>query len=363
MTELCSHPFRRPVNTSCAFRVSRQSDQSTLIVGRSLAPIENTRERLVVVAARGERWCRRRGRVPRRAGWCGSASARSRRWSGRQVEITDTELDRRVPGANSSTEVGHLASAINRMLDRLQVAFDQREQDLVTLQESEARMRQFVGDASHELRTPIAATAAYAELFERGARDRPDDLERAMTGIRTETARMADLVEDLLLLAQLDEGRPLAQIPVDLAGLAIEAVDAANALAPDRPVSLRVDDVPVVVGDPSRLRQVLDNLLANVRTHTPPETPCSLSVGRDGDDAVITVADQGPGMPDDDLARAFDRFHRADTSRARASGGAGLGLSIVAAIVAAHHGSVGMLSSLGVGTTVTVRLPIEKETP
>jgi two-component system OmpR family sensor kinase len=108
---------------------------------------------------------------------------------------------------------------------------------------------------------------------------------------------------------------------------------------------------------------VLDNLLANVRTHTTPETPCSLSVGRDGDDAVMTVADQGPGMPDDDAARAFDRFHRADTSRARASGGAGLGLSIVAAIVAAHHGTVGMRSSLGVGTTVTVRLPIAKETP
>ena len=111
-----------------------------------------------------------------------------------------------------STEVGRLATAINRMLDRLQGAFDQREQDLVTLQESEARMRQFVADASHELRTPITATAAYAELFERGARDRPDDLERAMTGIRSETARMADLVEDLLLLAQLDEGRPIAQI-------------------------------------------------------------------------------------------------------------------------------------------------------
>ena len=174
---------------------------------------------------------------------------------------------------------------------------------------------------------------------------------------------MTDLVEDLLLLAQLDEGRPIADTRVDLASLAFEAADAANAVAPDRPVRLRVDDVPVVIGDPSRLRQVLDNLLANVRTHTPPGTPCSLTVRCDGDDAVVIVADEGPGMPPHDAARAFDRFHRADTSRARASGGTGLGLSIVAAIVAAHHGSVTMSSSPATGTTVTVRLPTVKETP
>ena len=164
-------------------------------------------------------------------------------------------------------------------------------------------MRQFVADASHELRTPITATAAYAELFERGAKDRPDDLERAMTGIRSETSRMADLVEDLLLLAQLDEQRPITRTPVDLAAVAFESVDAATAVAPDRPVRLRVDDVAVVIGDPSRLRQVLDNLLANVRTHTPPATPCSLTVRREGDDAVVIVADEGPGMNSGDAAR------------------------------------------------------------
>jgi two-component system OmpR family sensor kinase len=341
-------------------RVSRQPDDSILIVGRSLQSLEDTRERLVasLLAASGGAvavagflgvWLVRVGLRPLTA------------VEGAASEITDTGLDRRVPGATAHTEVGRLASAINRMLDRLQDAFDQRAEHLVTLRESEARMRQFVADASHELRTPIAATAAYAELFERGARDRPDDLERAMTGIRSETTRMADLVEDLLLLAQLDEGRPLARVPVDLAGLAFEAVDAAKVVAPDRAVKLRVDDVPVVIGDPSRLRQVLDNLLANVRTHTPPGTPCALSIRCDADDAVITLADEGPGVSPEDATRAFDRFHRADRSRARASGGAGLGLSIVAAIVAAHHGRVAMTSS-DAGTAVTIRLPISMKT-
>jgi two-component system, OmpR family, sensor kinase len=338
-------------------RVSRQPDGSILIIGRSLQSIEDTRERLLVVlltASAGAvlvagllgAWLVRVGLRP--------LTAVERAAS----EISDVDLDRRVPGDGTSTEVGRLATAINHMLDRLQGAMNQREQDVVSLQESESRMRQFVADASHELRTPITATAAYAELFERGAKDRPDDLERAMTGIRSETSRMADLVEDLLLLARLDEQRPITRTPVDLAAVAFESVDAATAVAPDRPVRLRVDDVTVVIGDPSRLRQVLDNLLANVRTHTPPATACSLTVRREGDEAVVIVADEGPGMNPGDAARAFDRFHRADTSRTRASGGSGLGLSIVAAIVAAHDGSVAMSSAPGTGTTVTIRIPI-----
>ncbi len=342
-------------------RVSRQSDGSILIIGRSLQSIEDTRERLLVVLVTASAgavlvagllgaWLVRVGLRP--------LTAVERAAS----EISDVDLDQRVPGDGTSTEVGRLATAINHMLDRLQGAMNQREQDVVSLQESEGRMRQFVADASHELRTPITATAAYAELFERGAKDRPDDLERAMTGIRSETSRMADLVEDLLLLAQLDEQRPITRTPVDLAAVAFESVDAATAVAPDRPVRLRVDDVAVVIGDPSRLRQVLDNLLANVRTHTPPATPCSLTVRREGDEAVVIVADEGPGMNSGDAARAFDRFHRADTSRTRASGGSGLGLSIVAAIVAAHDGSVAMSSAPGAGTTVTIRIPIAEDT-
>ncbi len=341
-------------------RVSRQSDGSILIIGRSLQSVEDTRERLLVVllaASAGAvavagllgAWLVRIGLRP--------LTAVERAAS----EITDAELDRRVPGEGPSTEVGRLATAINHMLDRLQRAMDQREHDVLSLQESEGRMRQFVADASHELRTPITATAAYAELFERGAKDRPDDLARAMTGIRSETARMAGLVEDLLLLAQLDEERPIDRTPVDVADLAFEAVDAATAVAPDRPVRLRVDDVAVVVGDPHRLRQVLDNLLANVRTHTPPGTACSVTVRREGDEAVVIVADEGPGMNQRDATRAFDRFHRADTSRTRASGGAGLGLSIVASIVAAHHGSVDISSAPGSGTVIAIRLPIDPE--
>ena len=341
-------------------RVSRQSDGSVLIIGRSLESIEDTRERLLVVLLVASA-----GAVAV-AGVLGAWLVRIGLRPLTDVEraasqITDAELDRRVPGGGTSTEVGRLATSINRMLDRLQRAMNQREHDVVTLQESEGRMRQFVADASHELRTPITATAAYAELFERGARDRPDDLERAMTGIRSETARMADLVEDLLLLAQLDEQRPLVSTHVDLAAIAFEAVDAATAVAPDRPVRLRVDDVAFVVGDPSRLRQVLDNLLANVRTHTPPDTACSLTVRCEGDDAVVIVADDGPGMDEIDATRAFDRFHRADASRTRASGGSGLGLSIVAAIVAAHDGTVAMASTPGDGTAVTVRIPIARD--
>ena len=193
-------------------RVSRQSDGSILVIGRSLQSIEDTRERLLVVLVTASAgavlvagllgaWLVRVGLRP--------LTAVERAAS----EISDVDLDQRVPGDGTSTEVGRLATAINHMLDRLQGAMNQREQDVVSLQESEGRMRQFVADASHELRTPITATAAYAELFERGAKDRPDDLERAMTGIRSETSRMADLVEDLLLLAQLDEQRPITRTP------------------------------------------------------------------------------------------------------------------------------------------------------
>lgn len=346
-------------------RVSRQSDGSVLVVGRLLTSYEESNERLrvallaataggVIVIGLLGAWLVRVGLRPL------DAVERAAAEFG-DAESGDAGLRRRVPGADERTEIGRLSATINRMLDRLQSAFDQRQRDLATLQESEATMRRFVADASHELRTPIAATAAYAELFERGARDRPDDLARAMAGIRSETARMASLVEDLLLLAQLDEGRPSTNVRVDLGDVVASAVETARMVAPDREVKLRVDDAVVVIGDPSRLRQVIDNLLTNVRTHTPADTVCLVTVGREGDDGVLLVADDGPGMGADDADRAFRRFHRADVSRTRASGGAGLGLSIVAAIVEAHHGTVALSSDLGRGTTICVRIPIAED--
>jgi two-component system OmpR family sensor kinase len=338
-------------------RVSRQEDGGVLIIGQTLRGVEVTRHRLILVLGLGTlgalaavglvgSWFVRLGLRPLRAVERAAA------------EVTGADLDRRVPEASTTTEVGRLAAAINTMLDRLHDAFLQRERDVDALQASEARMRRFVADASHELRTPLAATAAYAELFERGARDRPEDLARAMSGIVTETARMAELVDDLLLLAQLDEGRPLERTDLDLADVAAAAVQAAHAVAPDSHVSLHVEDVVVVEGDAGRLRQVFDNLLANVRAHTPRGTDCVISIARDMDDAVVVVSDDGPGLGASALAHVTDRFYRADASRARSSGGTGLGLAIVAAIVEAHHGSTVIDSPEGNGLRITIRIPV-----
>ena len=266
--------------------------------------------------------------------------------------IADGDLDRRVPGEDDTTEVGRLAHAFNTMLERIQQAFAARDA-------TEARLRRFVADASHELRTPVAAVSAYAELFDRGANVRPDDLGRVMTGIRAETARMGDLVEDLLLLARLDEGRPLEREPVELVTVAVQSIDASRAVGPEWEMRLEAARPVEVTGDATRLRQVLDNLLGNVRAHTPPGTTTVVRVHEDGDDAVIEVADNGPGLDPEEAARVFERFYRVDASRSRDHGGAGLGLSIVAAIVGAHGGRVDVSSSFEQpGAVFTVRLPL-----
>jgi two-component system OmpR family sensor kinase len=265
--------------------------------------------------------------------------------------IADGDLDRRVPGDDAKTEVGHLALAFNTMLGRIQDAFAARDA-------TEARLRRFVADASHELRTPVAAVSAYAELFERGANVRPDDLGRVMTGIRAETARMGDLVEDLLLLARLDEGRPLEQEPVELVTIAAQAVDASRAVGPEWEVRLDAARPVEVMGDAARLRQVFDNLLGNVRSHTPPGTSTTVRLFEDGDDAVIEVADNGPGLDPEQARRVFERFYRVEASRSREHGGAGLGLAIVSAIVSAHGGRVEVAASFEQpGATFVVRLP------
>jgi two-component system OmpR family sensor kinase len=271
--------------------------------------------------------------------------------------IAEGDLALRVPGDTEGTEVGRLARTLNVMLTRIQDAFSARDATERQLRQSEERLRRFVADASHELRTPVAAVGAYAELFERGAASRPEDLARVLSGIRSETVRMGGLVEDLLLLARLDEGRPLEQQPVELVGLVAEAVGAAAAVGPDWLVRLEANHTVEVTGDAARLRQVVDNLLANVRAHTPAGTSTVVRVGARDGSGVIEVSDNGPGLPADSGGQVFERFYRADPSRSRQNGGAGLGLAIVAAIVAAHGGSVAATATPGGGATVTVWLP------
>jgi two-component system, OmpR family, sensor kinase len=217
-------------------------------------------------------------------------------------------------------------------------------------------LRRFVADASHELRTPLAAVRAYAELFERGADKRPEDLARAMSGIRRESERMSELVEDLLLLARLDEGQPLEREPVDLAELAAEAVETARAVDPLRPIDLEVEPARVL-GDRARLRRVLDNLLGNVRLHTPAGTPAHVRVRTVNGSAVVEVSDEGPGLPAGELESVFRRFHRADVSRSRDNGGVGLGLSIVAAIAIAHGAALTTRAQPAGGLDVEVGFP------
>jgi two-component system OmpR family sensor kinase len=264
--------------------------------------------------------------------------------------IAAGDLSRRVEPADERTEVGRLGLALNAMLGQIERAFHAQEA-------SERKLRRFVADASHELRTPLAAVRAYAELFSRGASQRPQDLARTMAGISRESERMSVLVEDLLLLARLDEGRPLEQAPVDLEQVVAEAVETARTVDPDR--SIELDVAPArVLGDRDRLRQVVDNLLGNVRAHTAPATPVHVTVGSRNGDALIEVSDSGPGMSADQLAHVFERFYRGDSSRSRQSGGVGLGLSIVAAVAAAHGGEASAASEPGNGSTFEVRLPL-----
>jgi two-component system OmpR family sensor kinase len=264
--------------------------------------------------------------------------------------IAAGDLSQRVERAEERTEVGRLGLALNSMLAQIEAAFNARAA-------SEQRLRRFVADASHELRTPLAAIRAYAELFTRGADRRPDDLARSMSGITLQSERMSLLVDDLLLLARLDEGRPLELKPVELERVVGYAVEPAKTVEPDRPIDLAVDHA-VVLGDRERLRQIVDNLLSNARAHTPPATPVSVSVTRVNGDALIEVADAGPGMDHEQVERVFERFYRADPSRSRSNGGVGLGLSIVAAVAHAHGGRVSARSEPGNGTSFTITLPL-----
>jgi two-component system OmpR family sensor kinase len=265
--------------------------------------------------------------------------------------IAAGDLSRRVEPDDERTEVGRLGRALNAMLAQIEEAFEERRA-------SEARLRRFVADASHELRTPLTSIRGYAELFRRGADARPTDLAKSMARIEEEASRMGVLVDDLLLLARLDQGRPLERRPVDLAAVVADAVEGARAVEPDRPIELASDGPVELAGDEHRLRQVADNLLDNVRVHTPAGTPVRVRVASEGEEAVLEVADEGPGLAPEVAGRAFERFVRGDPSRSRGTGGAGLGLSIVAAIVEAHGGRVTATERDGGGAAFEVRLPL-----
>jgi two-component system, OmpR family, sensor kinase len=264
--------------------------------------------------------------------------------------ISGGDLMHRVPNENARTEVGHVALALNIMLERIQSSFRD-------LQLSENRLRQFVSDASHELRTPLAAVSAYAQLFKQGAAEREEDLPRIMEGIERETRRMAGLVEDLLLLARIDERSALNIGPVELSGLAAESVETARTVGPEWPVDFVAEGSVEVMGDWNSLRQVMDNLLANVRAHTPQGTPTTVRVGANQKEAYIEVADRGPGFSEEEASKVFERFFRADPSRSRETGGAGLGLAIVATIVHSLGGRAIATPRPGGGAMFRIVLP------
>ena len=273
------------------------------------------------------------------------------------ADIAGGQLDRRIPQRDPRTEVGRLSLALNGMLAQIQRAVASSESSAEHARRSEERMRRFITDASHELRTPLTTIRGFAELYRQGA---ARDVEMLMSRIESESRRMGLLVEDLLLLARLDAQRPLDRHRVDLLALASDSVHDARSIAPKRPVTMEIIDgpgTPEVLGDEARLRQVLGNLVANALQHTPESARVTVRVGTDDDNAVLEVADEGPGMSADDAHRIFERFYRTDSSRDRASGGTGLGLSIVDSLVYAHGGTVSVTTAPGMGCRFTVRLP------
>ena len=283
----------------------------------------------------------------------GRVAATATRVSELPLDKGEVALAERVDAADTDprTEVGQVGAAFNRMLGHVEDA-------LVARQRSEDRVRQFVADASHELRTPLASIRGYSELTRRGDHELPEDVTRALGRIESESVRMTSLVEDLLLLARLDAGRELVLSDVDLVPLAVDAVSDAHAASPDHEWSLDAPETPVIVkGDGGRLHQVLANLLANARVHTPEGTHVEVGLRVDQGFAVLTVQDDGPGISPELQAVLFERFARGDGSRARKTGSTGLGLAIVAAVVEGHGGTVSVESAPG-RTVFTVRIPV-----
>jgi two-component system OmpR family sensor kinase len=362
---LDGHPHTLDVPGLGGYRVESalpSADGSTVLVGLSTAGTEDTLSTLMWV----EVSVSAAGLVA--AGLAGAALMRIslhplRRVAATATRVSELPLDRgevalieRVPDSDTDprTEVGQVGAALNRMLGHVGSALHAR-------QESETRVRQFVADASHELRTPLASIRGYAELTRRGREAVGSDTQHALGRIESEAARMTTLVEDLLLLARLDAGRPLSLAATDLSPLVVDAVSDARAAGGGHRWRLDLPDDPAVVyGDPQRLHQVLTNLLANARTHTPPGTTVTARVagGAEGG-ALLQIEDDGPGIPAELQTVVFERFARGDASRSRSAGAAGstgLGLAIVQSVVAAHGGTVGLASAPG-RTVFSVTLP------
>jgi two-component system OmpR family sensor kinase len=266
-------------------------------------------------------------------------------------DIAAGDLTRRVEPATDRSEIGRLGLALNGMLAQIESAFAERSA-------SNSRLRRFVADASHELRTPLTSIRGYSEMLRRGAAESPADADLARRRIEEESIRMTGLVDDMLVLARLDQGRPLEQEPIDLQAIATDAVADARAVAPQRAIQLESSGPVIVNGDDTRLRQMLGNLVRNAIVHTPPQAPIDVKLSTEDSVARLSVADHGPGLAPEDMDRIFEPFYRADPSRSRDSGGAGLGLSIVSAVVSAHGGHVTVRQTQGGGATFEVELPL-----
>ena len=276
-----------------------------------------------------------------------------RRMAGVAQDIAAGDLTRRVEPATQDTEIGRLGIALNGMLSQIEAAFGERTR-------SEQRLRRFIADASHELRTPLTSVRGYAEMLRRGAQESPEDASIARRRIEEESVRMSLMVDDMLVLARLGQGRPLERVPVDLQSIARDAVADAHAVAPQRSITLDARAPVVITGDDTRLRQAVGNLMRNALVHTPNATAIEVALETHDGVATMSVVDHGPGLKPDDAGRVFEPFYRADASRSRDSGGAGLGLSIVAAVVDAHGGRVKVSETPGGGATFEVALPIAK---
>ena len=345
---------------------SRAPD-GTVVSGLPLAAVHNTLRQvavaeisvflaaLLITGVIGTVWVRASLRPLRRV------AATATRVTQLPLSSGEVRLPEGVPDTNPRTEVGQVGTAFNRMLGHIESALTRREA-------SESRLRTFAADASHELRTPLAAIRGYAELARRHPGPLPDDIAHALGRVESESARMSELVDELLLLARLDAGRPLASEPVDLSRLVLDVVSDARVAAPDHRWQLELPEEPVVVpGDDQRLHQVVANLLSNAARHTPAGTLVTVSVASPTEaagagPAVVSVTDNGPGIPAELQPDVFERFVRGDTSRSRAAGSSGLGLAIVQAVTAAHGGSADVTSRPG-ETRFTITLPLLPAAP